>query len=507
MSSLCELKSKQVKKDGIWSWVICICALLNNAIVQGIDASFGEIIGPLIRTLGSSASVVAWVPSIYTTNQSFFSWVSTIFTQKYGFRVVISVGVLVSFGAYLSAIWSENVIALLLTYGVIGGAGSGLLYTPGNIISSYYFEKHIDIATSIAICGGGIGIAFIEPLSNHINTKFGVNAVFASFSCFSLLSLFLAIMAFPVMDKKDVSTCNAIDSQCTTPKKSKTAVISVNQADSDKTEDVGSQTQKNVISKKDVRKFWNNALDRYSTLKDMSGQDKTQMEENQSQFHSLTCPSLTSLISNKDGKLSWIHVFDKFNLLKDLRLLFYCLTRIMFELAYYIPIDFLPEMLVKDLGFPQSIKGTILAVFGISSVVGRLASGMLAKLFPKHSIFISVLANVGMGSACIGVTFCSKRESFIGATVVYGLCTGCFYFYNVRILIDMYGVTDEFQDAYGFIMLASMFSNPWGPPIAGRLHDYFGLYNVAFYAAGIFSYIAALFNIIMLLIQNTKYRD
>ena len=154
-----------------------MCAFLNNAIVMGIDASFGVILGSLIKTMGSSASAVAWIPSIHTTSMSFFAWVSTILIQRLGFRVVICVGVMISSGAYLGAILSENVVALVLSYGVIGGAGSGLLYTPGNIVSSYYFEKKRDMATSIAICGGGVGIAFIEPFANYINMHFGVKAV------------------------------------------------------------------------------------------------------------------------------------------------------------------------------------------------------------------------------------------------------------------------------------------------------------------------------------------
>ena len=84
----------------------------------------------------------------------------------------------------------------------------------------------------------------------------------------------------------------------------------------------------------------------------------------------------------------------------------------------------------------------------------------------------------GLGTGVIGLAFCSRYGEFIGVTTLCGVCLGVFAYNSVRMLIDMYGVTDKFQDAYGLVMLAKMMSTIFGPPIGGILRDLFGDYKL-----------------------------
>ena len=45
----------------------------------------------------------------------------------------------------------------MLTYGVIGGFGLGLIYLPAVVAVGYYFEKRRALATGISVCGSGVG--------------------------------------------------------------------------------------------------------------------------------------------------------------------------------------------------------------------------------------------------------------------------------------------------------------------------------------------------------------
>ena len=427
-----NLKQVQVKKDGILAWVICLSAFVSNAIVNGIDSSFGEIIGSLIKNLDSNAATVSWISSIHTSNMFLFAMVSTTLIQKHGFHIVIIGGVIVSCLAYIGAAFSNNVILLTLTYGVFGGAGSGLLFTPGNIVSSYYFEKQRAIATGIAMCGSGVGVASISTLANYLNINFGAQSVFASFSLLALLSLFLGIFTFPTTDKRE------------------------------------------------------------------NNNDNVKSAESQASEHGYKTFTYVEEDEEKRGML------DEFSPLKDPRLIFYCLSNVMFELAYYIPIVYLPEMMVIDHGFPQSVEGTIIAVLGASNIVGKLCSGVISKLFQKHCVIISAINLVCLGSGSLGLAFCSEYGEYIGTTALYGIFMGSFDPFAVYILLEMYGVTDKFQDAYGLVMLAKMLSSIWGPPIGGALHDITGAYYVAFYATGLFHYIGAIFGFIMFVCHIKK---
>ena len=125
-------------------------------------------------------------------------------------------------------------------------------------------------------------------------------------------------------------------------------------------------------------------------------------------------------------------------------------------------------------------------------------------MFKKNSVLVSAIILLCLASTSIGLAFCSTYEEFIGVTIVYGLCNASIDVYLIHILIEIYGVNDEFQDAYALVMLAKMPSPLWGPPIAGALHDFFGAYYISFYACGTFQYVAAVSNFLVFLIHYRK---
>ena len=98
-----------------------------------------------------------------------FASVSAVLIQTHGVPPVILGGVFISCISYLSAAFSENTILLLLTHGVLGGLGSGLLHTPGQIACTYYFVKHRPIATGLATTGVGIGVSGVAQLANYLD--------------------------------------------------------------------------------------------------------------------------------------------------------------------------------------------------------------------------------------------------------------------------------------------------------------------------------------------------
>ena len=425
MAHFHNVRKKLVKRDSLWAWAICLCALINNAVVHGIDGSFGEIIGSIIVDSGNNAGTVAWIGSVHSSCLWLFASVSTILIQKYGFLSIMIGGVIISCIAYICASFTENIILLILTHGVLGGVGSGLLCSPGQIICTYYFEKHRAIATGLAMSGGGVGIASVSLLANYLDMRYGARYVFFAFCLLSPLSLLLGAMAIPLE----------------------------NEAKNDEKESHNSNKES---------------------------------------------------IEGKSRFLCFVGLVDKFKLLRDSRLALYCLVHIMFELAYYIPITFLPEMMHVDHGLPKSVEGIIMVIFGISNIFGKLISGVTGKLFKNNSVFVSAIILFCLASTSIGLAFCSTYEEFIGVTIAYSLCNASIDVYIIHILTEIYGTKDNFEDAYALVMLAKMPSPLWGPPIAGALHDFFGAYYISFYATGTFQFIAAVSNLLVFLIQYCR---
>ena len=114
--------------DGGWGWVICFSSFMCNLILDGIAYTFGVLLPPLVRAFDSDRSTVAWVGSllagVYLTSGPIVGGL----VNKFGCRPVCIAGAFVScLGIALSTV-SPNVPVLMLTYGVIGGFGLGVIY-------------------------------------------------------------------------------------------------------------------------------------------------------------------------------------------------------------------------------------------------------------------------------------------------------------------------------------------------------------------------------------------
>ena len=64
--------------------------------------------------------------------------------------------------------FSPSVPVLMLTYGVLGGFGLGLIYLPAIISVGFYFESRRALATGISVCGSGVGTFLFAPLANYL---------------------------------------------------------------------------------------------------------------------------------------------------------------------------------------------------------------------------------------------------------------------------------------------------------------------------------------------------
>ena len=61
--------------------------------------------------------------------------------NKYGCRPVCITGAVVSWAAFSASTLSPNIPVLMLTYGVVGGFGLGLIYLPAIVSVGFYFES------------------------------------------------------------------------------------------------------------------------------------------------------------------------------------------------------------------------------------------------------------------------------------------------------------------------------------------------------------------------------
>ncbi|CAG5134290.1 unnamed protein product [Candidula unifasciata] len=154
--------------DGGWGWVIVLSALIISLIVDGLTYTFGVLLGELERVFQEPKSTISLASSLQVGLYLFIGPVVSALTNRFGCRRVIIAGSLVAAFAFIVSSWSTNVTMLIMTYGVIGGIGFGLMYLPAIVAVSVYFEERRAFATGIAVCGSGIGTFILAPLTDFL---------------------------------------------------------------------------------------------------------------------------------------------------------------------------------------------------------------------------------------------------------------------------------------------------------------------------------------------------
>ncbi|CAD7002481.1 unnamed protein product [Ceratitis capitata] len=159
--------------DGGYGWVICFASFMCNMIVDGIAYTFGIFLGEFVEYFGEGKGKVAWVGSLLSGVYLSAGPIVSALANKFGCRTVCIAGSVVGCIAFVLSTFSTSVNMLMLTYGVIGGFGFGMIYLPAVVAVGYYFETKRSLATGIAVCGSGFGTFAFAPLATYLLQQYG----------------------------------------------------------------------------------------------------------------------------------------------------------------------------------------------------------------------------------------------------------------------------------------------------------------------------------------------
>ncbi|CAH2046945.1 unnamed protein product, partial [Iphiclides podalirius] len=159
--------------DGGYGWVVVFASFMCNLVVDGIAYTFGIFLPELVTYFGEGKGTVAWVGSLLSGVYLAAGPVVSALCNKYGCRAVCVAGSLVATAAFALSTLSKSVTMMMITYGVIGGIGFGMIYLPSVVAVGYYFETRRSLATGIAVCGSGVGTFSFAPLAAILLREFG----------------------------------------------------------------------------------------------------------------------------------------------------------------------------------------------------------------------------------------------------------------------------------------------------------------------------------------------
>ncbi len=128
--------------------------------------------GPLNQKLGTTLAELQWTFSLLIILQTWFSPFQAYLVDRFGPRLLISVGALLSGGGWVLSAYVDNLWALYVTYGVICGFGTGIIYVGIIGLMVRWFPDRRGLAAGLAAAGYGFGAFFTSfPIDSMIKSS------------------------------------------------------------------------------------------------------------------------------------------------------------------------------------------------------------------------------------------------------------------------------------------------------------------------------------------------
>ncbi|XP_062510824.1 monocarboxylate transporter 13-like isoform X2 [Corticium candelabrum] len=203
------LPTKAVDKG--WSWVVCVACFVTTFTLIGILASFGVLYIGLLEFYGGSNGT----DSCSTTNSSSIggqtAWIgnqATLFTfllgpmsaamaARMGVRPVIITGAIIFTTGMLLTAATNEIWQATLTYGVMGGLGASMVYTPVVGILPAYFDKRKAFAVCFAQSGSWIGNIVLVTASTSIRQSYNWRVQCLFLGGMSTLAIIMGVLYRP----------------------------------------------------------------------------------------------------------------------------------------------------------------------------------------------------------------------------------------------------------------------------------------------------------------------
>src|SRR5208282_2665095 len=109
-------------------WVQLLLGLIAMMSISSPQYVWTLFTGPLNSAMGTTLAEIQITFSLLIVLQTFFSPFQAYLVDRFGPRLLISIGALMSGGSWVLAAYATNIWALYVTYGIIGGFGTGIIY-------------------------------------------------------------------------------------------------------------------------------------------------------------------------------------------------------------------------------------------------------------------------------------------------------------------------------------------------------------------------------------------
>jgi OFA family oxalate/formate antiporter-like MFS transporter len=159
-------------KSQINRWTQLLLGLVAMMAISSPQYVWTLFTGPLNQKLGGTLAEIQVTFSLLIVVQTFFSPFQAYLVDRFGPKLLISVGAIMSGGSWMLSSNAGSLTALYISYGVIGGFGTGIIYVGIIGLVVRWFPDRRGLATGLAAAGYGFGAFFTSfPIDNMIKSS------------------------------------------------------------------------------------------------------------------------------------------------------------------------------------------------------------------------------------------------------------------------------------------------------------------------------------------------
>uniref|UniRef100_A0AAZ3NVL1 Solute carrier family 16 member 6 n=1 Tax=Oncorhynchus tshawytscha TaxID=74940 RepID=A0AAZ3NVL1_ONCTS len=429
--------------DGGWGWAVAVAFFFVEVFTYGTIKSLGVFLEDLMTEFGESNSRVSWVIAICVFIVTFTAPLSSVLSNRFGYRPVVMLG-------------------MYVTIGIVSGLGYCLTFLPTITILSQYFSRRRSLVTALASSGESFAMFVFAPAFMALKEIIGWRHCLVVIGLMQASVIGCGALLRPIIIRPDQEVSGEVSNKEKLSVKLQTVYELENE-----------DTQTNVSSGESE-----DSGDSGAAL----GTPLNQLEageKEQGEVGPVVQPSRPKLLD--------------FSVLKDGAFICYSLFGLFATLGFFAPSLYIIE-LSKSRGVHPEKSAYMLSVMAVSEVCGRLSIGVILNKVRMRKTQVLLGCVVLLCLVLLAFTQVTEFWGLAACCCLYGFLMGTVGSTHIPMLAedDVVGI-DRMPSSVGVYVCIQSFAGLAGPPLGGLLVDKTQNYGSAFYSCAVGMGLGAIF--------------
>ncbi|XP_015255269.1 PREDICTED: monocarboxylate transporter 7 [Cyprinodon variegatus] len=488
--------------DGGWGWVISVAFFIVETFTYGIIKSFGIFLQDMKEEFGETNSRVSWIVSICVFTMTFNGPLSSVMTNRFGFRFVVMIGGLLISTGTIATSFTSSLNQIYITYGLVTGLGYCLTFLPTVTILAKYFSRRRSLVTALASTGESFAMFALAPAFSALRDKIGWRHTMAVIGALQSIIIICGALLRPIIitpratqntenehfspkELEALKTQENIDSlvlQNSEVENNELGSVSTG-SDSGVQSLKYSSPEENILLHKDAK--FETGLNSLEKSKDSEKQDK---DAEKSANKEETKPGDMKLSAATSKLLD-------FSILRECSFILYSLFGLFATLGFFAPPLYVIELSVSR-GMEREKAAYMLSTMAVAEILGRFSIGWVLSLvvFRTRKLLVLLVCVIMMTVDLVGFTLVTEFYGLAVCCGVYGFFMGTLACTHIPMLAEneVVGV-ERMSSAAGVYVFIQSFAGLGGPPLGGVLVDVTQNYGAAFYSCAVGMGLGAVF--------------